>query len=51
MSLKSAVCAHLAYRFIEHACLSFLVLAFRTVDEAVAEHVIIDASVAALSVG
>lgn len=39
------------YGFVEHARLPVLVLSARTVDEAVAQHVVVDAPVPAHSVG
>lgn len=39
------------YGLVEHARLSFLVLTLRTIDESVAQHVVVYAAIAALSIG
>lgn len=41
----------ITYRLVEHAGSSVLVLAVRTIDEAVAQHMIVYAAVSALPVG
>lgn len=39
------------HRFVEHAGLSVFILAAGAVDEAVAQHVVVNAAVAALPIG